>query len=33
MDDSNTVWMGNISNEITEMDIIDIFSQYSKLYL
>ena len=31
MDDSNTVWMGNISNEITEMDIIDIFSQYSKL--
>lgn len=33
MDNSNTVWMGNISNETTEMDIIDIFSQYSKLYL
>ena len=31
MDNSNTVWMGNISNETTEMDIIDIFSQYSKL--
>ena len=27
---SNTIWMGNISNDITERDIIKIFDKVSK---
>ena len=30
MEYSNTVWMGNISNNITERDIMQIFREYSK---
>ena len=30
MEYTHTVWMGNISNDITERDIIKIFGQYSK---
>ena len=30
MESTNTIWMGNINNNMTERDIIKIFDSYSK---